>query len=78
MTNISDLARESFGNDCTIEPNAQFLSVYSGERKIAVINPLKHRMILHDENSLEAAQKFSEAYKQIQGTDGFTIFASYL
>ena len=78
MANISDLAREAFGNDCTIETNSQFLSLYLGERKMAVINTIKHRMILASPDFLESAQKFSEEYKQVQEIDNFTIFASYL
>lgn len=78
MTKIEDLAKESFGSDCTVEPNAQFLSVYQGEIKMAVINTTQHRMILSSPDFLDNANRFSEAYKQAQGVNNFLIFASYL
>ncbi len=78
MTKIEDLAKESFGKNCTLETNAHFLSLYCGEVRVALINAIQHKMILTSPDFLDGAQKFSEAYKQlVPEADNFMIFASY-
>jgi hypothetical protein len=78
MTSVEDVVKESFGNDCIVETNSQFLSVYDGDAKIAVINLLKHRMILHSERFAGVLGSFSEKYKKIfPDAEDFLVFASY-
>ena len=79
MTKIEDLAKESFGSECTLETNAHFLSLYRGEERVALINTIQHKMILSSPDFLEGAYKFSEAYKQlVPEADNFMVFANYI